>query len=179
MRPFVILLAFSGVVSSGTAGTIFRRQASASLMAPSHRHQRFALSNFPHLNVRGGSIRILSDEEDDDKDEEEEQVDPEEEKRRLALQKWVMDQQILMQLRSTFLSEALAKRGIPIATIADVSTSEGDKPPEKVDWDCAMSTLDEPKVRSTIRLSRLHAVAGLCANTFLICYMFIALLVFL
>jgi len=112
-------------------------------------HGRLAadVSRFPvsQLAVRGGSTRILDNEDDEDQDEEE-AVDPEEEKRRLALQKWRMEQQMLMQLRSTFLSEALAKRGIPVATISDVSTADGNKPPEKVDWDCAMSTSDEPKV---------------------------------
>jgi hypothetical protein len=90
--------------------------------------------------LRGGSTLMIGEEE-------EVVLDPEEEKKRLILQKWRMDQQMLMQLRSTFLSEALAKRGIPMTTLTDVATADGDKPPEKVDWDCAMSTNDEPKVR--------------------------------
>jgi hypothetical protein len=96
------------------------------------------------------------DSESDDEEEEEEVAaaaaaleDPEEERKRLVLQKWSVEQQMLMQLRSTFLSEALAKRGIPMTTLTDVATSDGDKPPERVDWDCAMSTLDEPKVRAS------------------------------
>lgn len=97
------------------------------------------------LHIRGGSTTILrNDDEEEEKDVVE--LDPEEEKKRIALEKWRMDQQMLMQLRSTFLTEALAKRGIPIVSITDVSTAEGDKPPEVVDWDCAMSTVDEPKV---------------------------------
>lgn len=126
------------------------------IRTPSHHRGRLA----PHLSdvssrlqqplhIRGGSTRILDNSDDDDDDEEEKEeveIDPEEEKRRLALQKWRMDQQMLMQLRSTFLSEALAKRGIPLVTITDVSTADGDKPPEKVDWDCSLSTNEEPKV---------------------------------
>ena len=62
------------------------------------------------------------------------------------LLKYRSDQQLLYQLRSTFLSELLASRGVPLPTVMGVSTVEGDKPPEKVDWDCAMSTVDDPKV---------------------------------
>jgi hypothetical protein len=66
-------------------------------------------------------------------------------KAREALQKWLADQQILLNLRSTLLTEALAKRGLPLATITTVSTADGDRPPEDVDWDCSMSTYDDPK----------------------------------
>jgi hypothetical protein len=55
-----------------------------------------------------------------------------------------MQQQILLQLRATYLGEALARRGLPIATVADVSTPEGATPPQSVDWDCAVSTNDNP-----------------------------------
>jgi len=61
--------------------------------------------------------------------------------------KWRMQQQQLLQLRSTFFSEALAARGIPLTTMLDVSTLDGEKPPEQVDWDCVMSTVNDPKVR--------------------------------
>jgi len=84
-----------------------------------------------------------SDETDDETDEEAE--DPEAIKRQEVLKKYRMEQQQLMQLRSTILSEALAKRGVPMITLLDVSTPDGQKPPEKVDWDCALSTQDEPK----------------------------------
>jgi hypothetical protein len=67
---------------------------------------------------------------DSDNEVEEAVLDPEEEKKRLILQKWRMDQQLLMQLRSTFLTEALAKRGIPMRTLTDVATSDSDKPLE-------------------------------------------------
>merc|ERR1711937_893986 len=56
-----------------------------------------------------------------------------------------MKQQVLLQLRATFLSEALAKRGLPIPSLKDVSTPEGKAPPKKVDWDCAVSTEADPK----------------------------------
>lgn len=96
------------------------------------------------LRCRGGSS--ASHQNDIESDEEQSIEDAEEEKRRIATQKWRMDQQLLMQLRSTVLSEALAKRGVPgITTLVDISTADGDKPPEKVDWDCAMSTEDDPK----------------------------------
>jgi hypothetical protein len=61
------------------------------------------------------------------------------------LQSYRMEQQILMQLRATILSEHLAKRGIPLPTLVDVQTPEGALPPQKVDWDCALSTAEEPK----------------------------------
>lgn len=57
-----------------------------------------------------------------------------------------LEQQHLLQLRSTFLSEALAVRGINIGpTLTDVATPEGAKPPKEVDWDCHMSTKEDPK----------------------------------
>lgn len=52
---------------------------------------------------------------------------------------------MLYQLRSTYLTEMLAARGVPLPTIMSVSTADGEKPPGKVDWDCAMSTDDDPK----------------------------------
>jgi hypothetical protein len=88
----------------------------------------------------------------DRNDENEVKEDPESIKRRKRLQKYRLEQQMLMQLRSTFLSEALAKRGLPMTTLLDVSTPEGSKPPEIVDWDCAMSTPEEPKVRYILLL---------------------------
>jgi hypothetical protein len=104
---------------------------------------------FPNIQSRGGSTRTSSmvDLDADDEDNEEEEVDPEVLKRQQVIRKYRMEQQQLMQLRSTILSEALAKRGVPMITLLDVSTPEGQKPPERVDWDCATSTEDEPKVR--------------------------------
>lgn len=63
------------------------------------------------------------------------------------IQNYKLQQQHLLQLRSTFLSEALAARGIHVGpTMVDVSTPEGSKPPQEVDWDCCLSTVDDPKV---------------------------------
>lgn len=62
-----------------------------------------------------------------------------------TLQSYRMQQQILMQLRATFLSEALAKRGLPLTTLEDVATPEGSTPPQPVDWDCALATERDPK----------------------------------
>jgi len=60
--------------------------------------------------------------------------------------KYKLSQQHLLQLRSTFLSEALASRGIRVGpTLLDVSTPEGNKPPQPTDWDCTISTSQNPK----------------------------------
>jgi hypothetical protein len=63
-----------------------------------------------------------------------------------ALRQYRMQQSHLLQLRSTFLSEALSQRGISIGpTLQDVATKEGAKPPQQTDWDCCVSTLRDPK----------------------------------
>lgn len=62
-----------------------------------------------------------------------------------SLQAYRMKQQILLQLRATFLSEALARRGLPVPTLAEVVTPEGASPPQPVDWDCALATEENPK----------------------------------
>lgn len=84
------------------------------------------------LNVRGGSTAVAPSSDD----------------RKATISpdlKWRMQQQQLLQLRSTFFSEALAARGIPLTTMLEVSTLDGDKPPEEADWDCAISTEKDPK----------------------------------
>ena len=69
-------------------------------------------------------------------------------KEREELKRYKLQQQHLMQLRSTFLSEALALRGIHVGpTMVDVVTPEGAKPPQACDWDCCLSTYEDPKVR--------------------------------
>jgi hypothetical protein len=107
-----------------------------------------ALPKRPSMLVRGGSTRLQNPDREvaDDNQTQEEELSPEDLKKRQIIRKYRMEQQMLMQLRSTMLSEALAKRGLPMITIMDVSTADGDKPPEMADWDCAMSTPDEPKV---------------------------------
>ena len=102
------------------------------------------------LKLRGGSTIV----DDDDNTDDEEEEDEEEERRKIhqqrqeefeKLSKYRTEQQILYQLRSTYLSEMLALRGVPLPTITSVATADGDKPPEKVDWDCAMCTEEDPK----------------------------------
>ena len=95
----------------------------------------------PHFLPRGGSDAASINDEDDDEEIQRRQRIEEYEK----LSKYRTNQQMLYQLRSTYLSEMLAARGVPLPTIMSVSTPEGEKPPEKVDWDCALSTDDDPK----------------------------------
>jgi hypothetical protein len=78
---------------------------------------------------------------DDSQQQQQQQQNPDLEK----LQAYRMEQQILLQLRGTMLSEAIAKRGIPIPTYKGVLTPEGQTPPAKVDWECAISTKEDPK----------------------------------
>lgn len=63
-----------------------------------------------------------------------------------SAQQYRLQQQHLLHLKSTFLSEALATRGLSIGpSLTDVSIPEGVKPPKEVDWDCCKSTRDDPK----------------------------------
>ena len=91
------------------------------------------------ISIRGGSTSIK--EEEDGEESSSIQVDPELEK----LQSYRLQQQLLLQLRATYLSEALAKRGLPLTTIEDVATPDGAAPPQVIDWDCAMATPENPK----------------------------------
>lgn len=99
------------------------------------------------LKLRGGSTIADDGDIDNDHDEEEERRKIQQQKREEfeKLSKYRTEQQILYQLRSTYLSEMLALRGVPLPTITSVSTADGDKPPEKVDWDCSLCTEDDPK----------------------------------
>ena len=100
-------------------------------------------------SIRGGELAMDNSGTDEDEmegndgDDERNEITqhPDYEK----MQSYRMSQQILMQLRATFLSEALASRGLPITTLVDVATPDGEQPPQPVDWDCAMSTKEEPK----------------------------------
>ena len=170
-RTDLLLLALFSVASGSRFGLSITRQHHRGRLASNDKLQ-FPVSRL--YDVRGGSTRILDGSSEDEEEKEKEEVDPEEEKRRLAVQKYRMEQQMLLQLRSTFLSEALAKRGLPITTIKDVSTADGNKPPEKVDWDCAMSTIEEPKVRCYHGILQIHvALWFLCvvADTTMSSYM--------
>mmetsp|Transcript_5201 Transcript_5201/g.9460 ORF Transcript_5201/g.9460 Transcript_5201/m.9460 type:complete len:458 (+) Transcript_5201:115-1488(+) len=148
------------------------------------------------LAVRGGSIRPSSDSrytdrqrndgDDDDAEQEEESRDDDDDdatknlqhQRRQTLRtlqteyqkvlKYQTEQQLLYQLRSTYLSEILASRGLggvlasgsgsgngsggkdaislgSWPTLTSVATKEGEKPPERCDWDCALATEEDPK----------------------------------
>ena len=102
------------------------------------------------LKLRGGSTIVddydnTDDEEEEDEEEERRKIQQQKQEEFEKLSKYRTEQQILYQLRSTYLSEMLALRGVPLPTITSVSTADGDKPPEKVDWDCAMCTEEDPK----------------------------------
>jgi len=112
------------------------------------------------LSLRCGStftqrdtVVVVDDDDDDDDDgataarnEEDEDRRRKEREEAEKLARHRAEQQLLYQLRSTYLTEILASRGVPnLPTLASVSTSDGDRPPEKVDWDWALSTEDEPR----------------------------------
>ncbi|KAI2499675.1 hypothetical protein MHU86_14808 [Fragilaria crotonensis] len=81
-----------------------------------------AFPRYPSMLVRGGSTRLQNPESElaDDNETQEEELSPEVVKKRQIVRKYRMEQQMLMQLRWR-------------------------QAPEVVDWDCAMSTPDEPK----------------------------------
>ncbi|KAL3767272.1 hypothetical protein ACHAW5_002075 [Stephanodiscus triporus] len=84
--------------------------------------------------------------EGEGEDEEEDARRRKEREEHEKLTRYRAEQQLLYQLRSTYLTEILASRGVPnLPTLASVSTSDADRPPESVDWDCALSTEDEPR----------------------------------
>jgi len=117
---------------SSCNGSIRRESLSSSLPSP--------------LSIRGGSTAVQEEDDDDDADENTKETnsiqdDPEFSK----LQSYRLQQQILLQLRGTYLSEALAQRGLPLTTLEDVVTPEGAAPPQVMDWDCALATPESPK----------------------------------
>ncbi|KAL7545873.1 hypothetical protein ACHAWF_009225 [Thalassiosira exigua] len=95
------------------------------------------VSSSPVISLRGGSDETAATDEDEARRKSREEYE--------KLVKYRTEQQMLYQLRSTYLTELLASRGVPLPTIASVSTADGEKPPERVDWDCALSTDDDPK----------------------------------
>lgn len=101
------------------------------------------------ISLRGGEIistQQNTDVTDDDDDTESLRRKQQQSEEHEKLIKYRMEQQMLYQLRSTYLTEMLAMRGVPnLPTIVSVSTADGEKPPEKVDWDCALCTDEEPK----------------------------------
>jgi hypothetical protein len=113
------------------------------------------------LHSRGGATlaaKVAEEEDDDDEvaqvqlpedhDEESSSVEVEDTIRQhpdfAKLQAYRMQQQVLLQLRATMLSEALARRGLPLPSLADVTTPEGVAAPIQVDWECAISTKEKP-----------------------------------
>eukprot|EP00566_Odontella_aurita_P011238 CAMPEP_0113564606 /NCGR_PEP_ID=MMETSP0015_2-20120614/21713_1 /TAXON_ID=2838 /ORGANISM="Odontella" /LENGTH=395 /DNA_ID=CAMNT_0000466707 /DNA_START=23 /DNA_END=1210 /DNA_ORIENTATION=+ /assembly_acc=CAM_ASM_000160 len=127
-----------------------RRRTRSAAAAASLTSSRESVSAAADAVPRGGSTRAATRPEDDeegDDDDVEARREAEEEARkvRAALAKYRSDQSVLLQLRSTLLSEALAQRGVPLPTLRDVCTTDGDRPAEKCDWDCALSTVEEPK----------------------------------
>lgn len=59
--------------------------------------------------------------------------------------KYRLEQQHLLQLRSTFLTEELGTRGVFFGpTMSDLFTCEQNKHPEKCDWNCCLSTVEDP-----------------------------------
>ena len=100
---------------------------------------------------RGGSLfgtATLADSDDEENDDEDETNNNDDDIRQHPeydkLQAYRMKQQVLLQLRATYLSETLAKRGLPLPTIRDVATPDGTTPPQPADWDCVMSTKEDP-----------------------------------
>lgn len=99
----------------------------------------------PLFSVRGGASTDQQNEDGEDDDDEERRRREEQRDEHEKLARYRTEQQMLYQLRSTYLTEMLASRGVPLPTVASVSTADGEKPPAKVDWDCALSTDDDPK----------------------------------
>jgi hypothetical protein len=110
------------------------------------------LSYFPRGGA--GGINIFGTTIEDEDDEEEKNDDDNDDNNSNDVRKhpdydkllaYRMKQQVLLQLRATALSEALVARGLPIPSLREVSTLDGKIKPKKVDWDCALSTEEDPK----------------------------------
>ncbi|KAL7464879.1 hypothetical protein ACHAXS_005203 [Conticribra weissflogii] len=160
-------------------------------------------SHWSILTIRGGSVRPTSDSKysnhkvgsddislpqhrgaDDEGDEQDDENPQQRQRQKLQkikaeyqkVLKYQTEQQLLYQLRSTYLSEILASRGLggvvagsgggnggsgsgggggssgkdtislgTWPTLTSVATKEGERPPEKCDWDCALATEEDPK----------------------------------
>ncbi|KAG7337803.1 hypothetical protein IV203_015272 [Nitzschia inconspicua] len=93
------------------------------------------------LTFRGGAtVAAPEDEEQVEDDKEETGADIRQHPDYAKLQSYRMRQQVLLQLRAIHLSEALAKRGVPLPCLQDVSTPEGKAKPKNVDWECIQIT---------------------------------------
>ncbi|KAL3811187.1 hypothetical protein ACHAXA_002751 [Cyclostephanos tholiformis] len=140
-----------------------RSSSSSSLSRRDHRVHKLRRRVHPSLpavlSLRCGSTSAQRDaignDDDDDDDEgatttarnvEDEDMQRKTRDEHEKLARYRAEQHLLYQLRSTYLTEILASRGLPnLPTLSSVSTSDGDRPPEKVDWDCALCTDDEPR----------------------------------
>lgn len=143
---FVTLLACSLCSTSATTAASSVQFASLSRSVPSPlRLKPIGSSKWETLRGGGSSTSLDDDEEEEIDEDNETTLDITQHPEFEALQSYRLKQQMLMQLRATFLGEALAKRGLPMATIQQVATPEGAAPPQSVDWDCAMSTEEDPK----------------------------------
>jgi hypothetical protein len=129
------------VVSATSSSTTTHRFASLSNPSLRKKHNNNHRGSLLWAVPRGGET-VATEEEN-----EEEEIDNDitQHPEFASLQSYRMQQQILLQLRATFLSEALANRGLPIPTLVDVATPDGAQPPQTVDWDCAMATEKDPK----------------------------------
>ena len=155
----------SRTISFVRASSLSRRDRIKSLAAGDSRRRHVDVDAIVYpslsavLSLRCGStftqrdtVDVDDDDDDDDdgataaRNEEDEDRRRKEREEAEKLARYRAEQQLLYQLRSTYLTEILASRGVPnLPTLASVSTSDGDRPPEKVDWDCALSTDDEPR----------------------------------
>ena len=141
----IVLLLQVSLGAATTSVTIGATSSSKTLPFASHKKGlAFDVARSFPRGGRGIFSGTTADEEEDDDDEDDEEENNENDIRQHPefekLQAYRMKQQVLMQLRATILSESLAKRGLPIPSLKDVSTPDGKAPPKKVDWDCAMST---------------------------------------
>eukprot|EP00804_Cyclotella_cryptica_P014922 CCRYP_000546-RA/>CCRYP_000546-RA protein AED:0.02 eAED:0.02 QI:154/1/1/1/1/1/2/255/362 len=122
-----------------------RRNPNAQIVSYSCEPGRSSAWRSTLTSLRGGAVAnsppaVVNDDEDD---QEEERKKAQEGFAKLV--KYRSEQQLLYQVRATYLSEMLAARGVPLPTVVGVATVDGSRPPEKVDWDCALSTLEDPK----------------------------------
>lgn len=141
----LIAIASLLVAAPTTAATGGRRWLSSSLVSPtttafSRRSRSSPISLPSALSLRGGS----SDDEEFDAEQRTALLTAKREEKTKLLS-YRTEQQILYQLRATYLTEMLARRGVPLPTVQGVATTEGEKKPENVDWDCSLSTNEEPK----------------------------------
>ena len=134
----ILLLLWLSLSVERASGSTFGKPRRTSLLSSLRHH--IELSG----DLRGGAS-VAEVDNDEDTVESEEGSDITQHPDFDNLRTYRMQQQVLLQLRATYLSEALALRGLPLPTLKDVATPEGALPPQPVDWDCALATEEEPK----------------------------------